>query len=96
MGDQKALEIIGVGDALGVDTSTAVFRRENWWNLVSKIREVKETQSDTGFWLGGVTSQGRQYDHKGVVLRWYWLTGGRGNDEFITPSVFKSDIGRDV
>lgn len=64
MSDQKALEIIGIGDALGVDTSTTVF----WWDLVSKVREVKETQSDTGFWLGGVISQGRQYDHKGVVL----------------------------
>lgn len=66
--DQKALEIIDVGGALGVDTSTAVFRRENWWDLMSQVREAKDTQSDTGFWLGGVISQDRQYDRNGVVL----------------------------
>lgn len=35
---------------------------------MSQVREAKDTQSDTGFWLGGVISQDRQYDRNGVVL----------------------------
>lgn len=47
---------------------------------MSQVREAKDTQSDTGFWLGGVISQDRQYDRNGVG---YWLTRRKGNDVFI-------------
>lgn len=49
---------------------------------MSKVREVEDTHSDTSFWLDVSLCVG-QYDGK-----------GRGNDEIITPSAFKSDIGK--